>query len=72
MRIACVGGGPAGRYFALLMKLRDPGHDITVFARGRHRDDHPLLGQVQRGPSAGWLNFRTDGSAIREHDESWN
>lgn len=34
MRIECVGGGPAGLYFALLMKLRDPGHDITVFERG--------------------------------------
>ncbi len=33
MRIACVRGGPAGLYFALLMKLRDPGHDITVFER---------------------------------------
>ena len=34
MRIVCVGGGPAGLYFALLMKLQDPGHDITVFERG--------------------------------------
>jgi len=33
MRIACVGGGPAGLYFALLTKLRDSGHDITVFER---------------------------------------
>lgn len=33
MRIACVGGGPAGLYFALSMKLRDPRHDITVFER---------------------------------------
>jgi 2-polyprenyl-6-methoxyphenol hydroxylase-like FAD-dependent oxidoreductase len=33
MRIACVGGGPAGLYFALLMKLREPGHDITVLER---------------------------------------
>ena len=33
MRIVCVGGGPAGLYFALLMKLRDPAHDITVFER---------------------------------------
>jgi len=33
VKIACVGGGPAGLYFALLMKLRDPGHDITIFER---------------------------------------
>ena len=33
MKIACVGGGPAGLYFALVMKLLDPGHDVTVFER---------------------------------------
>jgi 2-polyprenyl-6-methoxyphenol hydroxylase-like FAD-dependent oxidoreductase len=33
VRIACVGGGPAGLYFALLMKLREPQHDVTVFER---------------------------------------
>ncbi len=33
MKIACAGGGPAGLYFALLMKLRDPGHDVTIFER---------------------------------------
>ena len=33
MKIACVGGGPAGLYFAISMKLRDPSHDITVFER---------------------------------------
>jgi 2-polyprenyl-6-methoxyphenol hydroxylase-like FAD-dependent oxidoreductase len=33
LRIACVGGGPAGLYFALLLKLREPQHDITVFER---------------------------------------
>lgn len=33
MRIVCVGGGPAGLYFALLMKSRDSGHDIIVFER---------------------------------------
>jgi anthraniloyl-CoA monooxygenase len=33
MRIACVGGGPAGLYFAISMKLRDPAHQIEVFER---------------------------------------
>lgn len=33
VKIACVGGGQAGLYFALLMKLRDPEHDITIFER---------------------------------------
>jgi 2-polyprenyl-6-methoxyphenol hydroxylase-like FAD-dependent oxidoreductase len=33
MRISCVGGGPAGLYFAILMKKRDPEHEITVFER---------------------------------------
>ncbi|WP_045747330.1 FAD-dependent monooxygenase [Actinoplanes rectilineatus] len=33
MRITCVGGGPAGLYFAVLAKLADPGHEITVLER---------------------------------------
>ncbi|HJS40332.1 MAG TPA: bifunctional salicylyl-CoA 5-hydroxylase/oxidoreductase [Sphingomicrobium sp.] len=33
MKIACVGGGPAGLYFAISMKLRDPAHDIELFER---------------------------------------
>ena len=33
MRIAIIGGGPAGLYFAISMKLRDPGHAIEVFER---------------------------------------
>ena len=33
MRITCVGGGPAGLYFSLLMKLRDPRHDVMLLER---------------------------------------
>ncbi len=38
MRIVCIGGGPAGLYFALLMKQLDPSHDITVVERNRPYD----------------------------------
>lgn len=30
MKIGILGGGPAGLYFALLMKKSDPAHDVTV------------------------------------------
>lgn len=38
MRIACLGGGPAGLYFAISMKLRDPGHEVVVIERNRAND----------------------------------
>lgn len=38
MKVACIGGGPAGLYFGLLMKLADPSHDITVIERNRPYD----------------------------------
>ncbi|MBX3600327.1 MAG: bifunctional salicylyl-CoA 5-hydroxylase/oxidoreductase [Rubrivivax sp.] len=38
MRIVCIGGGPAGLYFALLMKQLDPAHRITVVERNRPYD----------------------------------
>jgi len=38
MRVACMGGGPAGLYFAISMKLRDASHDITVFERNKPDD----------------------------------
>ena len=38
MKIACIGGGPAGLYFAISMKLRDPAHEIVVVERNRADD----------------------------------
>ena len=38
MKIAIVGGGPGGLYFALLMRKRYPEHDITVYERNRPDD----------------------------------
>src|SRR5881296_3127244 len=33
MKINIIGGGPAGLYFAILMKKADSSHDITVYER---------------------------------------
>jgi len=38
MKIAVLGGGPAGLYFAISMKLRDAAHDVVVIERNRPDD----------------------------------
>ncbi|WP_038218262.1 bifunctional salicylyl-CoA 5-hydroxylase/oxidoreductase [Xenophilus azovorans] len=38
MKIVCIGGGPAGLYFALLMKQMNPAHDVTVVERNKPYD----------------------------------
>ncbi len=38
MNIVCIGGGPAGLYFALLMKKQDPAHRLVVVERNRPYD----------------------------------
>jgi anthraniloyl-CoA monooxygenase len=38
MKVLCLGGGPAGLYFAISMKLRDPSHQIAVLERNRAND----------------------------------
>jgi len=38
MKTAIIGGGPAGLYFAILMKKLQPGADITVYERNRADD----------------------------------
>ncbi|MGC2696270.1 MAG: bifunctional salicylyl-CoA 5-hydroxylase/oxidoreductase [Candidatus Angelobacter sp.] len=38
MRIACLGGGPAGLYFAILTKKANPKWNITVIERNRPND----------------------------------
>ncbi len=38
MRVICLGGGPAGLYFAICMKLKNPAHQIVVLERNRSDD----------------------------------
>ncbi|MFF6880605.1 FAD-dependent monooxygenase [Streptomyces sp. NPDC012474] len=33
VKVACVGGGPAGLYLSILLKRQDPSHDVTVYER---------------------------------------
>ncbi len=38
MRIACLGGGPAGLYFAISTKLRAPDAEVVLFERNKPDD----------------------------------
>ena len=38
MRAVCLGGGPAGLYFAISLKRRDPAHEVVVVERNRPYD----------------------------------
>src|SRR5712692_2869987 len=55
MRIACVGGGPAGLYFAVLAKRAQPAHEIAVFERNR-ADDTFGFGVVFSDNTMGFLS----------------
>ncbi len=38
MHITCIGGGPAGLYFSLLLKQAQPSHEISVYERNASDD----------------------------------
>ena len=73
MKILCLGGGPAGLYFAISMKLRDPSHDVTMLERNNAGDtfgwgvvlSDDALSRLQKNdpPSA---------QAIRDHFIYWD
>jgi len=73
MRIACLGGGPAGLYFAISMKLRDPGCDITVIERNSP-DDTFGWGVVLSAESLENLaaNDPKSAAAIADHFAYWD
>jgi len=73
MRIACLGGGPAGLYFAISAKLRDPAHEITVIERNR-ADDTFGWGVVLSDETLQTLtaNDAPSAAAIRSHFAYWD
>jgi 2-polyprenyl-6-methoxyphenol hydroxylase-like FAD-dependent oxidoreductase len=40
VKIVCVGGGPAGLYFSILMKLWNPANEVIVFERNKEGITH--------------------------------
>jgi len=73
MKIACLGGGPAGLYFAISMKLRDPSAEIVVIERNRP-DDTFGWGVVLSDETLTNLaaNDPVSADAIRAHFAYWD
>ena len=73
MKIACAGGGPAGLYFAISMKLRNPSHEIDVFERNR-ADDTFGWGVVFSDQTVENLmaNDAVSGEIIRDEFAHWD
>jgi anthraniloyl-CoA monooxygenase len=73
MRIAIAGGGPAGLYAAISLKLRDARHDVTVLERNR-ADDTFGWGVVLSEETLANLaaNDAESAAAIREHFAYWD
>ncbi|MEV0015065.1 FAD-dependent monooxygenase [Streptomyces tendae] len=72
MKVACVGGGPAGLYLSILLKLRDPDHDVTVHERDPEGSTYgwgvtywrPLLDRLQEHDPA-------SAHAVERHSVRW-
>ncbi|MEP3438280.1 MAG: bifunctional salicylyl-CoA 5-hydroxylase/oxidoreductase [Hoeflea sp.] len=73
MKVACLGGGPAGLYFAISMKLRDPSHDVVVIERNKP-DDTFGWGVVLSDETLDNLaeNDAKSAEAIRAHFAYWD
>ncbi|MEE8171007.1 MAG: FAD-dependent monooxygenase [Phycisphaerae bacterium] len=73
MKINIVGGGPAGLYFALLMKKAEPGCDITVLERDGP-DDTFGWGIVFSDRTMAYLSYHDDEThrAIEDTFETWD
>jgi anthraniloyl-CoA monooxygenase len=73
MRIACLGGGPAGLYFAISMKLRDRSHQISVYERNRPDDTFGwgvvLSDETLKNLTA---NDAVSAASIRSHFAYWD
>ena len=67
LRIVCVGGGPGGLYFALLMKRAAPQHEICVVERNRPDDTFGFGVVFSDATMAGIAEADTDAFAAISH-----
>ncbi|WAZ19366.1 FAD-dependent monooxygenase [Streptomyces cinnabarinus] len=73
MKVVCVGGGPAGLYLSILLKLQDPSHDITVHERNPEGSTYGwgvtywrgLLDRLQE-------HDPVSAQAVADHSVNWN
>jgi anthraniloyl-CoA monooxygenase len=73
VKILCVGGGPAGLYFAVRMKQLDGAHEVTVLERNRPNDTFGF-GVVFSDSTLGYLHQYDAGiyELIRRHCQAWD
>jgi anthraniloyl-CoA monooxygenase len=73
MKVVCVGGGPAGLYCAISMKLRDPTHEVLVVERNRP-DDTFGWGVVFSNETLDklWRNDPDSAAAIEASFQHWD
>ncbi|MEX0282781.1 MAG: bifunctional salicylyl-CoA 5-hydroxylase/oxidoreductase [Arenibacterium sp.] len=73
MKTVCLGGGPAGLYFAISMKLSNPEHEITVLERNKP-DDTFGWGVVLSDETLANLeaNDPVSAKAIHKHFAYWD
>ena len=73
MKTICLGGGPAGLYFAISMKLRDPDAEVVVLERNK-ADDTFGWGVVLSDETLDNLarNDANSAEAIRRHFAYWD
>ena len=73
LNIACVGGGPGGLYFALLMKRANPHHTVTVLERNRADDTFGFGVVFSDATMAGIADADSEAyAAISKHLVHWD
>lgn len=73
MKVACVGGGPAGLYLSILLKRQDPSHDITVHERDPEGSTYGWGVTYWRGLLDKLHTHDPESArAVEEHSVRWN